>query len=91
MFKAITCDTAPHFTSIASFISGHPDSIEDIFTQILMVCYGQDLIGHKLIAIDDGGPPRCKISSNAAKEQTVTFDELARKRNKIQPEIKVCI
>ncbi|WP_425557233.1 transposase, partial [Halioxenophilus aromaticivorans] len=86
MFKALTCDTTPHFTSIASFISSHPDAIEDIFTQILMVCDEEGLIGHELIAIDG-----CKISSNAAKEHSGTFDELARKRDKIQQQIKACM
>ena len=86
MFKALTCDTTPHFTSIASFISSHPEAIEEIFTQILMVCDEEGLIGHELIAIDG-----CKISSNAAKEHSGTFDELARKRDKIQQQIKACI
>ncbi len=91
MFKALTCDTTPHFTSIASFISSHPDAIEDIFTQILMVCDEDGLIGHELIATDDGRPPRCKISYNAAKEHSGTFDELARKRDKIQLQIIACM
>lgn len=86
MFKALTCDTVPHFTSIASFISGHPEAIEDIFTQILLVCDEEGLIGHELIAIDG-----CKISSNAAKEHSGTLDELARKRDKIQRQIKACM
>ena len=85
MFKSLTCDTTPHFTSIASFISSHPEAIEDIFTQILMVCDEEGLIGHELIAIDG-----CKISSGAAKEHSGAFDELARKRDKIQQQIKAC-
>ncbi|WP_317931780.1 transposase [Halioxenophilus sp. WMMB6] len=86
MFKALSCDTVPHFTSIANFISGHPDAIEDIFTQILMICDQQGLVGHELIAIDD-----CKISSNAAKEHSGTLEELEQKQDKIHRHIHVYI
>ncbi|WP_018277929.1 IS1182 family transposase [Teredinibacter turnerae] len=86
MFKALSCDTQPHFTSIASFISSQPDAIADIFTQILLVCDQEGLIGHELIAIDG-----CKISSNAAKEHSGTFEELAQKSDKIQRQIRACV
>lgn len=86
MFKALSCDTVPHFTSIASFISGHTDAIQDIFTQILLVCDQQGLIGHELIAIDG-----CKIASNASKEHSGTIKELSNKQRKIQKQIKACL
>jgi len=86
MFKALSCDTVPHFTSIAHFISGNPSAIEAIFTQILLVCDQQGLLGHELIAIDG-----CKISSNAAKEHSGTLSELAEKRDKIQRQINACM
>lgn len=38
IFKALSCDTAPHFTTIASFVSSHPKEIESIFEQILLIC-----------------------------------------------------
>ena len=31
IFKALSCDTVPHFTSIAGFVSGCPDEIEAVF------------------------------------------------------------
>lgn len=36
IFKALSCDSVPHFTSIASFISSYPDAIESVFTQVLI-------------------------------------------------------
>lgn len=86
IFKALSCDTVPHFTSIASFISSYPDAIESVFEQVLMVCDEQGLLGNELIAIDG-----CKMPSNAAKEHSGTFDELESKRVKIQRQIKVCM
>ncbi len=83
IFKALSCDTVPHFTTIASFISGHTQAIEALFEQILITCDEQGLLGHELFAIDG-----CKMSSNAAKEVSGTFKELEQKRDKIKKMIK---
>ena len=86
IFKALSCDTVPHFTSIASFISSYPDAIESVFEQVLLVCDEQGLLGHELIAIDG-----CKMSSNAAKEHSGTLAEFEAKREKIQRQVKACM
>lgn len=81
-FKALSCDTIPHFTTIASFISGHPTSVQHIFEQIVLTCYQEGLIGNELFAIDG-----CKLPSNAAKEWSGTIKELTKKQNKIKRQI----
>lgn len=81
-FKALSCDTVPHYTTIASFISGHPTSVHNIFEQIVLTCYQQGLIGNELFAIDG-----CKLPSNAAKEWSGTIKELTEKREKIKRQI----
>ena len=86
VFKALSCDSVPHFTSIASFISSYPDAIESVFTQVLLVCEQQGLLGHELFAIDG-----CKMSSNAAQEHSGTLEELAQKRATISRKIRTCL
>lgn len=86
IFKALSCDSVPHFTSIASFVSGYPEAIESVFEQVLLVCDEQGLLGHELIAIDG-----CKMSSDAAKEHSGKLSELDQKRAKIQRQIKHCM
>ncbi len=86
IFKALSCDSGPHFTSIASFVSGFPEAIESVFEQVLLVCDQQGLLGHELLAIDG-----CKMSSNAAKEHSGTLNELEQKRDKISRKIRACI
>ena len=71
IFKALSCDSVPHFTTIASFVSSHSEEIEERFEQVLLVCHEQGLLGNELFAIDG-----CKMSSNAAKEHSGTFKEL---------------
>jgi len=86
IFKALSCDTVPHFTTIANFVSSYPESIEALFEQIVLVCDEEGLIGNELFAIDG-----CKLPSNAAKEWSGTLDELKQKRDKIKKKIRHCI
>ena len=55
------------------------EKIEPLFTQILMICDKEGLIGRNMFAIDG-----CKIKSNASKEWSGTFEELERKQTKLR-------
>ncbi|MGV2871505.1 transposase, partial [Colwellia sp. E150_009] len=55
------------------------DQIEPLFTQVLMICDKEGLIGRNMFAIDG-----CKLKSNASKEWSGTFDELGRKKAKLE-------
>lgn len=83
IFKALSCDIVPHYTTIAAFVSGRTEEIEALFEQILLVCDKQGLLGKELFAIDG-----CKMSSDAAKEYSGTLKELTEKRDKIQRQIR---
>lgn len=83
IFKALSCDTIPHFTTIASFVSSFPGQIERVFEQVLLVCHQQGLLGHELFAIDG-----CKLPSNAAKQWSGTFKELEAKHKKLKKLIR---
>ncbi|MEP0355276.1 transposase [Paraglaciecola sp.] len=52
IFKALSCDSVPHFTTIAAFVSGRRSEIESLFEQVLLVCHEQGLLGNELFAID---------------------------------------
>jgi transposase len=83
IFKALSCDCSPHFTTIANFVSDRSDEIADLFEQILLICHEQGLLGNELIAIDG-----CKMPSDASKEWSGTFQELEQKRDRIKRQIK---
>lgn len=83
IFKALSCDTEPHFTTIAAFVSQHHSEISSLFEQVLLVCHQQGLLGNELFAIDG-----CKMSSNASKEWSGTFKELTQKRDKLKKQIR---
>ena len=83
IFKALSCDSVPHFTTIAGFVSGRRAEIESVFEQVLLICHEQGLLGNELFAIDG-----CKMPSNAAKEWSGTFKELQEKRDKLKRQIR---
>jgi transposase len=82
-FMALACHEVPHWTTIANFVSTHPDAITNLFERVLLVCDQQGLLGHELIAIDG-----CKMPSNASKSHAGTFAELDKKRTKIRARLE---
>lgn len=76
-FMSLSGDVQPHWTSIASFVAKMKDQIAPLFTQVLMICDEEGLIGRNMCAIDG-----CKIKSNASKEWSGTHEELERKQTK---------
>jgi len=82
IFKALSCDMVPHYTTIAEFVSGRYEEMLALFEQVLLICHEQGLLGNELFAIDG-----CKMPSNAAKEWSGTFKELEEKRAKLKRQI----
>lgn len=78
-FMCLSGDAQPHWTSIASFVSKMKDQIEPLFTQVLLICDEEELIGRRMFAIDG-----CKIKSNASKEWSGTHEELGRKQARLK-------
>jgi transposase len=52
LFMAVSGDGAPHFTTVAGFVAELGEQLQLIFTQVLMVCDRQGLIGREMFAID---------------------------------------
>jgi transposase len=62
-FIVISGDSQPSYTHIAKFVRELVDQIKPLFTQFLLICDAQGLIGKQMFAIDG-----VKFSSNASKE-----------------------
>ena len=71
--------TAPHFTTIAHFVSSLRDDIALVFAAVLAVCDGQGLIGREMFAIDG-----VKLPSNASKHRSGTRAEFMKRAEKMQ-------
>lgn len=78
-FIALAGDTAPHFTTIAKFVSTLGDDIARVFAGVLAVCDRQGLIGREMFAIDG-----VKLPSNASKQRSGTRSDFERQAAKLE-------
>jgi transposase len=83
IFMALSCDTCPHFTTIADFIATLDKEIITFFLEVLLVCDELKLIGKEMFAIDG-----VKLSSNASKEWSGTKEDLQKKKEKMEKMIR---
>jgi transposase len=72
--KALTCDMAIHWTTIADFISGNKEAVEETFTRVLMYCNELGLIGGESFAVDG-----LRLPSNASMEMSGTENQLTKR------------
>ena len=77
-FIAISGDSQPSHTHIAKFVCSLSDQIKPLFSQVLMTCDAQGLIGREMFAIDG-----VKLPSNASKERSGTHEELRHRAKRL--------
>ena len=82
IFMALSCDTKPHFTTIADFVSTMDKEITKLFQEVLLACDAMGLIGKEMFAIDG-----CKLPSNASKEWSGTKADFEKKAKKMEQAI----
>ncbi|MEO8187839.1 MAG: IS1182 family transposase [Burkholderiaceae bacterium] len=85
-FIALCCDRAPHFTTLAGFISTLGDEVARIFGQVLFICDRQGLIGREMFAIDG-----VKLPSNASKARSGTRADFERQATKLEAAVEVML
>ena len=77
-FIAISGDSQPSHAHIAKFVASLSDQIQPLFSQVLMTCDAQGLIGREMFAIDG-----VKLPSNASKERSGTHEELSHRADRL--------
>lgn len=82
VFMALSGDCAPHFTTLAAFVSNLSVEITSVFRDVLLVCDEQDLIGRELFAVDG-----CKLPSNASRTWSGTQIDWVKKAEKMEQAI----
>lgn len=78
-FIALCGDSAPHFTTLAAFVSGLGDDVARLFAHVLYVCDRHGLIGRQMFAIDG-----VKLPSNASKAKSGTRADFQRQAGKLE-------
>ena len=82
-FMALSCNRIPDHSTIAAFVSSINEEIEDLFTMVLMICHEEGLLGGTHFSVDG-----LKLSSNASKEWSGTFEDLKKKRDALRRKVK---
>jgi transposase len=77
-FIAISGDSQPCHTHIAKFVANLSTQIKPLFSQVLLTCDSQGLIGRDMFAIDG-----VKLPSNASKERSGTHAELRHRADRL--------
>ena len=78
LFMAISGDSQPSYTHIAKFVRELGEQILPLFTQVLITCDRQGLIGRQMFAIDG-----VKLPSNASKERSGTHAQLRHRADRL--------
>ena len=82
-FIALCGNSAPHFTTIAHFVSTLGDDIARVFGGVVAICDAQGLIGRALFAIDG-----VKLPSNASKQRSGTRADFERQAARLEATAK---
>ncbi len=85
-FIALSGDSAPHFTTIAAFVSTLGADIARIFAQVLFICDRQGLIGREMFAIDG-----VKLPSNASKAKSGTRADFEHQAGKLEAAAQIML
>jgi len=85
-FIALSGDSAPHFTTIAAFVSGLGDDVARLFAQVLYLCDREGLIGRQMFAIDG-----VKLPGNASKTKSGTRADFQRQADKLESAARIML
>ncbi len=85
-FIARCGDQAPHFTTIAHFVSTLSDEIAHVFAAVVAICDRQGLIGREMFAIDG-----VKLPTNASRQRNGSREEFVRQAEKLEAAAQVML
>src|SRR5919205_2317327 len=77
-FIALSGDAQPDHSTLARFVTELGDAAGKVFTQVLLICDRQGLIGREMFAIDG-----VKLPSNASKAKSGKRKDFVRQANKM--------
>lgn len=87
IFMALACGQKPDHSTLAAFVSSMGEErIVSLFTQVLLVCEEEKLLGGTHFSLDG-----CKLKGNASKEWSGTRAELTRKQEKLETKVKQAV
>jgi len=83
MFMALADCQQPDHSTIAAFVSSMKDEIHSLFTDVLLVCEEEGLLGGTFFALDG-----CKLPSNASSRWSGKIRDIGQKRDRIEAKVR---
>jgi transposase len=80
---ALSGDAQPHYSTLATFVSSLGEAVGKVFTQVLVICDRQGLIGRQMFAIDG-----VKLPSNASKAKSGKRKDFMRQAQKMHKAVE---
>jgi hypothetical protein len=86
-FMALSCGQKPDHSTLAAFVSSMgEDRVVELFSQVLLVCEEEGLLGGTHFSLDG-----LKLSSNASKEWSGKHAELKKKQEKLEEKVQEAV
>jgi transposase len=85
-FIALSGDSQPDHSTLATFVSSLGEAVAKVFTQVLLICQRQGLIGREMFAIDG-----VKLPSNASKAKSGKRKDFMRQAAKMQRAVQALL
>jgi len=85
-FMALAKCQQPDHSTIAAFVSSMKDEIGSLYTDVLLVCEEEGLLGGTFFALDG-----CKLPSNASSRESGKISDIRLKRDRIKAKVRQII
>ena len=82
-FMALSCGEHPDHSTFADFVGKLDGRITAVFSEVLLICHGEGLLGGSHFSLDG-----LKLPANASRENSGTFSDLRHKLKKIEAKLK---
>lgn len=81
-FRWLAANAAPDYRSISRFRRRHLGALEDLFTQVLVLCQRAGLLGLGRVALDG-----TKVRAAASRHKAMSYDRMARRVEELRQEV----
>jgi len=81
-FRWLSANVTPHYRSIARFRRRHLGALEDLFTQVLVLCEGAGLVKLGRVALDG-----TKVRASASRHKAMSYDRMGKRVEELRAEV----
>src|ERR1017187_2435797 len=82
-FRFLSANAAPDYRSMARFRRRHLDALDDLFTQVLVLCATAGLLKLGRVALDG-----TKLRASASRHKAMSYDHMVTKTGQLRAEVR---